>query len=97
MSSERYKTNIRPIDHRVALEEVMRLKPSSFNRTLGDDRAERLGLIAEEVADVDARMIVRDAEGLPRGVLYETGGVALLTGAFQALKAEFDEYKRSHP
>lgn len=95
VSSERYKENIAPLSPTSALEEAMRLVPSSFNRraAYSPDTAPRLGLIAEQVADVDERLVVRGADGLPRGVLYETGGLAVAIGAIQALKADNDNLR----
>lgn len=95
VSSERYKENIVPFAPTSALDEAMRLIPSSFNRraAYSPDTAPRLGLIAEQVADVDERLVVRGADGLPRGVLYETGGLAVAIGAIQALKADNDNLR----
>lgn len=94
VSSARFKENIEKLVGSLALEEVLKLAPASFNRRASPDTAQRLGLIAEEVAEVDERLVVRGADGLPRGVLYETGVVALLVGSIKELKGEIDELKR---
>lgn len=95
VSSERYKEHITPFIPEDALNEAMRLVPSSFNRrsAYSADTSQRLGLIAEQVAGVDERLVVRGSDGLPRGVLYETGGVAIAIGAIQALKADNDNMR----
>lgn len=81
-SSERYKTDIEDLELGLAL--VQRLRPVSYRWREGG--AADVGFVAEEVAELDPRLVVRDAEGRVEGVKYERLS-AVLAGAVQELAA----------
>jgi len=78
VSSRRYKEDIKPIDN--ASEALFALKPVTFRykRDIDPDPAERFGLIAEEVEKVDPDLVVRDQEGRPNVVRYDSINAMLL-------------------
>jgi hypothetical protein len=67
-SSLRYKKNVQPLELDDARNIVLRAEPITFEG-LHNERA-CIGLSAEGMAEIDERMIVRDAEGLPDWVQY---------------------------
>jgi Chaperone of endosialidase len=77
-SSARFKQNIKPMDK--ASEAVLALKPVTFRykKELDPDGIPQFGLVAEEVEKVNPDLVVRDAEGKPYTVCYETVNVMLL-------------------
>jgi hypothetical protein len=77
-SSARYKDNIKPMDK--ASEGIHALKPVTFRykKELDPDGTAQFGLIAEEVAKVNAELVVRDEEGKPYTVRYEAVNAMLL-------------------
>jgi hypothetical protein len=88
-SSERFKHDIESLDAR-ALETVLSLRPVSFfyNDDIGV-RGEQVGLIAEEVFDIDPRLVALDSSSLPVNVKY-ANLTAVLAKAIQEFKAVFD-------
>lgn len=60
-SSERFKHDIQGIA--LGLDAINNLRPVSFTYNANNERA--LGFIAEDVASVDERLIIRDEQGLP--------------------------------
>lgn len=71
-SSRRYKQDIQPLD--VGLSEVMRLRPVSYQlRPQYDPQhlGRQVGLIAEDVAEVDDRLISHEPDGRAHGVRYQ--------------------------
>jgi hypothetical protein len=77
-SSRRYKEQIKPMDK--ASEAILWLKPVTFRYKKEIDPMHCLGfgLIAEEVAQVNADLVTRDAEGKPETVRYEAVNAMLL-------------------
>lgn len=75
VSSLRYKKNVRPLAHRTALDIVRTLQPKTFQYKTNNRTA--IGLIAEDVYDIDSRLVTRDSTG-PNAVNYEQVTVALL-------------------
>ncbi|HMO81426.1 MAG TPA: tail fiber domain-containing protein [Pyrinomonadaceae bacterium] len=73
-SSMRYKENINPFGSGIDL--LNRLRPVTFNWTT--DHREDLGLVAEEVEDVDPRLVTYNSEGAVEGVKYDRIGVVLI-------------------
>jgi hypothetical protein len=69
-SSRRYKEEIQPMDQ--ASEALYQLKPVNFRYKKEIDRTQALsfGLIAEEVAEVNPDLIVRDSDGKPETLCY---------------------------
>lgn len=77
-SSVRYKRDIAEIDQ--AGELLARLRPVSFRWQT--DGSEDFGLIAEEVAEIEPRLVLHDADGRVDGVKYRYLG-PLLIKAYQ--------------
>ena len=73
-SSRRYKTNIN--DFRTGLSVVNRLRPVTFNWTA--ENKPDLGLVAEEVAEADENLVIRNEKGEVEGVKYDRVGVVLI-------------------
>ena len=63
----RSKENISELDS--GLDELMKLKPSKFNYI--GQTGEHIGLIAEDVSEIDSRLVEYEADGItPRTVRY---------------------------
>ena len=77
-SSARFKDKIRPIGK--ASEAILALKPVTFRykQELDPDGTRQFGLVAEEVARVNADLVDRDADGKPYTVRYEAVNAMLL-------------------
>ena len=87
-SSIRYKGNVVDLD--AGLELVQRMRPVSFVwKDVADAGLADVGFIAEEVAEVDTRLVVRDANenNRPVGVKY-SHYTAVLTKAVQELDVQ---------
>jgi hypothetical protein len=92
-SSQRFKNTIVPLDEDSGLSEVLQLNPVSFqyNADIGIPGTQ-VGFIAEQVQQIDPRLVVLDDSGLPFTVRYENltailakaiQDVANISGAFQ--------------
>jgi Chaperone of endosialidase len=68
-SSRRYKTDIKPMDK--GSESILALKPVSFRYKAHKDATPQFGLIAEEVAEVNPDLVVRDEKGEIYTVRYD--------------------------
>jgi hypothetical protein len=77
VSSRRYKQDIKPLAVDDAVGMLSRLRPSTFQYKEGGRRA--IGLIAEEVDSVDARLVTRDEKGRVNSVNYEQITILLLS------------------
>jgi hypothetical protein len=77
-SSRRYKDEIKPMAK--ASEGILSLRPVSFRYKKEIDRTRSLsfGLIAEEVAEIDPRLVTPDRAGKPETVRYEVINAMLL-------------------
>ena len=75
-SSRRYKKEIKPMD--TASEAVLALKPVSFHYKSDNTKTPQFGLIAEDVADVNPDLIVRDENGEIYTVRYDAVNAMLL-------------------
>lgn len=73
-SSGRYKTNI--ADYGRGLSIIERLRPVTFT-WIGSGKPD-LGLVAEEVAEADENLIIRNEKGEVEGVKYDRVGVVLI-------------------
>jgi hypothetical protein len=65
-SSARYKEAIKPLD--LGLDTVLALTPVAYRWTT-DDRDD-IGFVAEDIAELDERLIIRNGEGTIEGVRY---------------------------
>ncbi len=90
-SSRRYKHDIHPLGDGLSI--VMKTKPVSFfyNENTGI-KGEQVGFIAEELGEVDPRLIGHDSDGRPNSVRYMQS-TAILTRAIQQLKADNDNLR----
>ncbi len=93
-SSARYKKDIYEISPANSLALASQMVPVAFRYRpetgLGDEMF--VGLLAEQVASVDPRLVVFDAQGRPDNVRYGNA-VALAFGAIQQLRADNDNLK----
>jgi trimeric autotransporter adhesin len=76
LSSRRFKKNIRTMDK--ASEAILALKPVTFHYKTDPKSTAQFGLIAEEVAEVNPDLIVRDKNGKPYSVRYDQVNAMLL-------------------
>jgi hypothetical protein len=75
-SSRRFKEEIKPMDK--ASEAVLALKPVTFRYKNAKKGTPQFGLIAEEVAEVDPDLVVRDKNGEIYTVRYDAVNAMLL-------------------
>jgi hypothetical protein len=76
VSSRRFKHDIKPMVN--ASDAILALKPVSFRYNNDSTNAPWFGLIAEDVAEVNPDLIVRDKEGKPFSVRYDAVNAMLL-------------------
>jgi hypothetical protein len=79
-SSRRFKKDIKPMDQ--TSEAILELKPVTFHYKDQDTEkaanTPQFGLIAEDVAEVNPALVVRDADGKPFTVRYDAVNAMLL-------------------
>jgi hypothetical protein len=79
-SSRRFKKDIKPMDQ--SSEVILALKPVTFHYKNADtkkaENTPQFGLIAEDVAEVNPDLVVRDADGQPLTVRYDAVNAMLL-------------------
>jgi Chaperone of endosialidase len=75
-SSRRFKKEINPMDQKS--EAILALKPVTFRYKNDEANTPQFGLIAEDVAEVDADLVVRDDTGKIYTVRYEAVNAMLL-------------------
>jgi uncharacterized coiled-coil protein SlyX len=76
ISSRRFKKDIQAMDK--TSETILALKPVSFRYKSDGSRTPCFGLIAEEVAEVNPDLVVRDEKGEPLTVRYDQVNAMLL-------------------
>ena len=76
LSARRFKHDIQPMDK--ASEAILALKPVAFHYKSDAKNTPCFGLIAEEVAEVNPNLIVRDKDGEILSVRYEAVNAMLL-------------------
>jgi hypothetical protein len=76
ISSVRFKEDIKPMDG--ASEAILSLRPVTFHYKSDAKSVPQFGLIAEEVAQVNPDLIVRDKDGKPYSVRYDQVNAMLL-------------------
>jgi hypothetical protein len=76
VSSMRFKDEIKPMGK--ASEAILALKPVTFRYKSGKTNTPQFGLIAEDVAEVNPDLIVRDKGGKPYTVRYDQINAMLL-------------------
>jgi len=75
-SSRRFKDEIKPMDK--ASESILALNPVTFHYKTDTKGIAQFGLVAEEVAEVNPDLVVRDKEGKPYAVRYDQVNAMLL-------------------
>lgn len=95
LSSRRFKKDIEPLTS--GLDEIMKLRPVSFvYKENGGDvnlKTRKVGFIAEEVDQVDKRLVAYEKDGVtPRSVMYAEY-TALLTKAIQEQQRQIDHIR----
>jgi Chaperone of endosialidase len=75
-SSRRFKNEIQPMEK--ASESIMALRPVTFHYKTDKTNTTQFGLIAEEVAQVNPELVVRDQNGELLTVRYEAVNAMLL-------------------
>jgi hypothetical protein len=75
-SSRRFKTDIQPMDR--GSESILALKPVRFHYKSDKTATPQFGLIAEEVAEVNPNLVVRDKKGEIYTVRYDAVSAMLL-------------------
>ena len=86
VSSKRFKKNIKPLD--TGLKEVLKLKPTTFSYLNDTKNTIHLGLIAEDVLEIEPRLVFFEPDGkTPRGIEFELL-TALLVKSDQDLNAK---------
>jgi len=75
-SSRQFKKEIRPMDQ--LSEAILALKPVTFHYKSDSRSTPQFGLIAEEVAEVNPNLVVRDADGEVYTVRYDAVNAMLL-------------------
>jgi len=75
-SSRRFKNEIKPMDK--ASEDILALKPVTFHYKSDHKGAPQFGLIAEEVAEINPDLVVRDENGEIYTVRYDAVNAMLL-------------------
>lgn len=83
-SSLRYKKNVQPAT--LGLNDILALRPITYYWNESSDILQHVGLIAEEVFDVDPRLVNLDAEDRPES-LDQGALIAVLVAAIQELTA----------
>jgi hypothetical protein len=81
-SSRRFKKDIQPMEK--ASEAILALKPVAFHYKNGGGGMRQFGLIAEDVAEVSADLVVRDKDGKPYSVRYDQVNAMLLNEFLKA-------------
>jgi trimeric autotransporter adhesin len=76
ISSRRFKHDIAPMDQ--VSEVILALRPVTFRYNSDSENKPQFGLIAEEVADVNAALVVYDKDGKPYSVRYDQVNAMLL-------------------
>lgn len=75
-SSQRFKKAVEPMDK--ASEAIVTLKPVTFQYKADDTNTPQFGLIAEQVAEVNPDLVVRDHKGEIYTVRYDAVNAMLL-------------------
>jgi len=88
-SSRRFKTDIKPMDN--ASGSILALKPVTFQYKSQKDAKPQFGLIAEEVAEVNPDLVVRDESGEIYTVRYDAVNAMLLNEFLKEHKAFVEE------
>ena len=86
-SSARYKEEIHELDSRAATSIVEKLRPVTFRWK--ESGLEDLGLIAEDLAELEPRLVTYNSDGEIEGIKYSHLS-AMLVGALQEMQLHYD-------
>jgi hypothetical protein len=90
-SSRRFKHEIKPMDK--ASEAILALKPVTFHYASDKTDTPQFGLIAEEVAEVNPNLVVRDQDGEIYTVRYDAVNAMLLNEFLKAHRKNEEQEK----
>jgi len=90
-SSRRFKKEIKPMDQ--TSETILGLKPVTFHYNTDKTNTPQFGLIAEEVAEVNPDLVVRDGNGEIYTVRYDAVNAMLLNEFLKEHKAVTEEHR----
>lgn len=101
ISSQRYKENIFSLDEKSGIDEIMELRPVEFNFNRDKFKSSdpvnayhtQAGLIAEEVAKVDPRLAVYEADGKTVKSYRQEAVISVLIKAVQEQQKEIEEQR----
>jgi hypothetical protein len=91
-SSRRFKDEIKPMDK--ASEAILALKPVTFQYKSDKSDTPQFGLIAEEVAEVNPDLVVRDKDGEIYTVRYDAVNAMLLNEFLKEHRAFLKEQRK---
>ena len=91
-SSRRFKTAIKPMDK--SSEALLALKPVTFHYKNDGENTAQFGLIAEEVANVNPDLVVRDDNGEIYTVRYEAVNAMLLNEFLKEHQRALEEHRK---
>jgi hypothetical protein len=91
-SSRRFKRDIKPMDS--ASEAILALKPVTFQYKSDTKETPQFGLIAEEVAEVNPDLVIRDENGEIYTVRYDAVNAMLLNEFLKEHKAVVEAQHR---
>jgi hypothetical protein len=89
ISSRRYKNAIKPMAN--ASKAILAFKPVTFHYKTDNTATRQFGLIAEDVAEVNPDLVVRDQNGEPVSVRYDAVNAMLLNEFLKQHKAFVQE------
>jgi hypothetical protein len=90
-SSKRFKNEIKPMDQ--TSEAILGLKPVTFQYKSDTTKTSQFGLIAEEVAEVNPDLVVRDEKGEIYTVRYDAVNAMLLNEFLKEHRAFLKEQR----
>src|SRR5262249_33428541 len=91
-SSRQFKRDIQSMDR--SSESILALRPVTFHYKRDDNNTSQFGLIAEEVANVDPALVVRDKKGEIYTVRYDAVNAMLLNEFLKEHKAFIKEQRK---
>jgi hypothetical protein len=93
-STIRVKHDIRPLADMSLLDGVLRMKPVSFYYNADQHtNGQQLGLIAEDLAAIDPRLVAYDDKGRPNAIRFLGPMFSYVIGAIKELKADNDNLR----
>ncbi|MGE5208616.1 MAG: tail fiber domain-containing protein, partial [Alphaproteobacteria bacterium] len=93
-SSRRFKKEVKPMNQ--ASEAILSLKPVTFRYKSDKAGTPQFGLIAEEVAEVNPDLVVREKDGKIYTVRYDAVNAMLLNEFLKEHRAFLEEQRKVH-